>query len=78
MRAGRRVQRCASGRAGWRVCLFGGFGRPGRSAVAGGRDRSIDRLLALLLVCGDWCMNGKVEGGFLSAKDAVNKLLKYI
>ncbi len=31
-----------------------------------------------IIVCGDWCMNGKVEGGFLSAKDAVNKLLKYI
>ena len=30
-----------------------------------------------IIVCGDWCMNGKVEGGFLSAKDAVNKLLKY-
>ena len=31
-----------------------------------------------VIVCGDWCMNGKVEGSFLSAKDAVNKLLKYI
>ena len=31
-----------------------------------------------VIVSGDWCMNGKVEGGFLSAKDAVNKLLKYI
>ena len=31
-----------------------------------------------VIVCGDWCMNGKVEGGFLSAKDAVNKLLKYV
>ena len=31
-----------------------------------------------VIVCGDWCMNGKVEGGFLSAKDAANKLLKYI
>ena len=31
-----------------------------------------------IIVSGDWCMNGKVEGGFLSAKDAVNKLLKYI
>ena len=31
-----------------------------------------------IIVCGDWCMNGKEEGGFLSAKDAVNKLLKYI
>ena len=30
-----------------------------------------------VVVCGDWCMNGKVEGGFLSAKDAVNKVLKY-
>ena len=30
------------------------------------------------IVCGDWCMNGKVEGAFLSARDAVNKLLKYI
>ena len=30
------------------------------------------------IVCGDWCMNGKVEGGFLSAKDAANKLFKYI
>ena len=29
-------------------------------------------------VCGDWCMNGKVEGGFLSAQDAVSKFLKYI
>ena len=31
-----------------------------------------------VIVSGDWCMNGKVEGGFLSGKDAVNKLLKYI
>ena len=31
-----------------------------------------------VIVCGDWCMNGKVEGAFLSAKDAVNKLLKYV
>ena len=31
-----------------------------------------------VIVCGDWCMNGKVEGGFLSARDATNKLLKYI
>ncbi len=31
-----------------------------------------------VIVCGDWCMNGKVEGGFLSAKDAAKKLLKYI
>ena len=31
-----------------------------------------------VIVCGDWCMNGKVEGGFLSAKNATNKLLKYI
>ena len=31
-----------------------------------------------VIVCGDWCMNGKVEGGFLSAKDATNKILKYI
>ena len=31
-----------------------------------------------VIVCGDWCMNGKVEGGFLSAKDATNKLSKYI
>ena len=31
-----------------------------------------------VIVCGDWCMNGKVEGGFLSAKNAANKLLKYI
>ena len=31
-----------------------------------------------IIVCGDWCMDGKVEGGFLSAKDATNKLLKYI
>ena len=31
-----------------------------------------------VIVCGDWCMNGKVEGGFLSAKDAAIKLLKYI
>ena len=30
-----------------------------------------------VIVCGDWCMNGKVEGGFLSAKNAANKLLKY-
>ena len=29
-------------------------------------------------VCGDWCMNGKVEGGFLSAQDAVSKFLKYM
>ena len=31
-----------------------------------------------IIVCGDWCMNGKVEGGFLSAKDAAKKLIKYI
>ena len=31
-----------------------------------------------VIVCGDWCMNGKVEGGFLSAKNAANKLLKHI
>ena len=31
-----------------------------------------------VIVCGDWCMNGKVEGGFLSAKNAANKLLEYI
>ena len=31
-----------------------------------------------LIISGDWCMNGKVEGGFLSAKNAANKLLKYI
>ncbi len=31
-----------------------------------------------VIVCGDWCMNGKVEGGFLSAKDAAKKLIKYI
>ena len=31
-----------------------------------------------VIVCGDWCMNGKVEGGFLSARDATSKLLKYI
>ena len=31
-----------------------------------------------VVVCGDWCMNGRVEGGFLSAVDAANKLLKYI
>ena len=31
-----------------------------------------------VIVCGDWCMNGKVEGGFLSANNAANKLLKYI
>ncbi len=31
-----------------------------------------------VIICGDWCMNGKVEGGFLSAKNAANKLLKYI
>ena len=31
-----------------------------------------------VIVCGDWCMNGKVEGAFLSAKNAANKLLKYI
>ena len=31
-----------------------------------------------VIVCGDWCMNGKVEGAFLSAKDAASKLLKYI
>lgn len=31
-----------------------------------------------VIVCGDWCMNGKVEGGFLSAKNAANKFLKNI
>ncbi len=31
-----------------------------------------------IIVCGDWCMNGKVEGAFLSANDAVKKILKYI
>ena len=31
-----------------------------------------------VIVCGDWCMNGKVEGGFLSAKDAAKKFIKYI
>ena len=31
-----------------------------------------------VVVCGDWCMNGKVEGAFLSAKDAASKFLKYI
>ena len=31
-----------------------------------------------VIICGDWCMNGKVEGAFLSAKNAANKLLKYI
>ena len=31
-----------------------------------------------IVVCGDWCMNGKIEGAFLSAKDAANKILKYI
>ena len=31
-----------------------------------------------VVVCGDWCMNGRVEGGFLSARNAANKLLKYI
>ena len=31
-----------------------------------------------VVVCGDWCMNGRIEGGFLSAKDAANKVLKYI
>ena len=31
-----------------------------------------------VIVCGDWCMNGKIEGGFLSARDATSKLLKYI
>ena len=31
-----------------------------------------------IIVCGDWCMNGKVEGAFLSAKDAVIKILNYI
>ena len=31
-----------------------------------------------VIVCGDWCMNGKVEGGFLSAKDATDKILRYI
>ena len=30
------------------------------------------------VVCGDWCINGSVEGAFLSAKDAANKVLKYI
>tara|TARA_A100001011_G_C14285741_1_gene833611 strand:+ start:1396 stop:2379 length:984 start_codon:yes stop_codon:yes gene_type:complete len=31
-----------------------------------------------IIVCGDWCMNGKVEGAFLSAKNAVNKFLNHI
>ena len=31
-----------------------------------------------IVVSGDWCMNGKVEGAFLSAKDAVRKFLTYI
>jgi len=29
-----------------------------------------------VIVCGDWCMNGRVEGAFLSAKDAAEKILK--
>ncbi len=31
-----------------------------------------------IIVCGDWCMNGRVEGAFLSARDSVSKILKYI
>ena len=31
-----------------------------------------------IIVCGDWCMNGKIEGAFLSAKDAISKFYKYI
>ena len=31
-----------------------------------------------VIVCGDWCMNGRVEGAFLSAYNAVSKFLKYI
>ena len=31
-----------------------------------------------IIVCGDWCMNGRVEGAFLSANNAVSKFLKYI
>ena len=31
-----------------------------------------------IIVCGDWCMNGRVEGAFLSASNAVSKFLKYI
>lgn len=31
-----------------------------------------------VVVCGDWCTNGKVEGAFLSAKDATRKFFKYI
>ncbi len=31
-----------------------------------------------IIVCGDWCMNGRVEGAFLSASNAVSKLLKFI
>ena len=30
-----------------------------------------------VLVCGDWCMNGNIEGAFLSAKNGAEKILKY-
>lgn len=31
-----------------------------------------------VVVCGDWCMNGRVEGAFLSALNASKKILKYL
>ena len=31
-----------------------------------------------IIVCGDWCMNGRIEGAFLSASNAVSKFFKYI
>ena len=30
-----------------------------------------------VIVCGDWCMKGNVEGAFLSGQDAAEKILKY-
>ena len=31
-----------------------------------------------IIVCGDWCMNGRVEGAFSECYNAVSKFLKYI
>ena len=31
-----------------------------------------------IVVCGDWCTNGSVEGAFLSAEDASNKILRLV
>ena len=31
-----------------------------------------------IIVCGDWCMNGRIEGAYLSAKDAAEKLSIYL